>query len=170
MAQFSVNPQRFDPYKNFKFRVKWEGEYVAGVSSVSALRRHTDVFTYRTGGDISIARKLPGLTRFDPINLERGVTHDPAFEEWAEKVWNLDAGFGTEVSLADFRKDISIELYNEAGQLAKAYHVYRCWPSSYQALPELDSNSEGVAIESLVLQHEGWQRDLAVVEPTEVSN
>jgi len=95
---------------------------------------------------------------------------DPAFEEWAEKVWDLDAGFGTEVSLADFRKDISIELYNEARQLAKAYHVYRCWPSSYQALPELDSNSEGVAIESLVLQHEGWQRDLDVVEPTEVSN
>ena len=95
---------------------------------------------------------------------------DPAFEEWAEKVWDLDAGFGTEVSLADFRKDISIERYNEARQLAKAYHVYRCWPSSYQALPELDSNSEGVAIESLVLQHEGWQRDLDVVEPTEVSN
>lgn len=94
----------------------------------------------------------------------------PAFEEWAEKVWDLDAGFGTEVSLADFRKDISIELYNETRQLAKAYHVYRCWPSSYQALPELDSNSEGVAIESLVLQHEGWQRDLDVVEPTEVSN
>ena len=170
MAQFSVNPERFDPYKNFKFRVKWEEEYVAGISSVSALRRHTEVFSYRTGGDVSIARKLPGLTRFDPITLERGVTHDPAFEEWAEKVWNLSVGFGAEVSLADFRKDIVIELYNEAGQLAKAYYVYRCWPSSYQALPDLDSNSQGVAIESLVLQNEGWERDLSVEEPTEVSS
>lgn len=170
MAQFSVNPQRFDPYKNFKFRVKWDGEYVAGVSFVSALRRHTDVFSYRSGGDISISRKLPGLTKFDAITLERGVTHDAAFEEWAEKVWSLSAGFGAEISLPDFRKNISIELYNEAGQLAKAYRVYRCWPSSYQALPDLDSIEAGVAIESLVLENEGWERDMDVEEPKEVSS
>ena len=169
MAQFSVNPQRFDPYKNFKFRVKWDGEYVAGVSFVGPLRRHTDVCSDRSGGAVSISRQLPGLTKFDPITLERGVTHDPAFEEWAEKVWSISAGFGAETSLPDFRKNITIELYNEAGQPAKVYQVYRCWPSSYQALPDLDANSNGVAFESLVLQNEGWERDQSVEEPTEVS-
>ena len=176
MTQLVAKPNRYDPYKNFKFRIKWDGQYVAGVSKVSALSRTTEVVEHREGGDPSTVRKSPGQTKYEAITLERGVTHDLRFEAWANKVWshsNAQAGDDErtqEVSLADFRKDISIELYNEAGQLAKAYHVYRCWPSSYQALPELDSNSEGVAIESLVLQHEGWQRDLDVVEPTEVSN
>jgi phage tail-like protein len=163
MPEFPVNPHRFDPYKNFRFRVKWDGRYVAGVSSVSPLRRTTEVITYRSGSEPSLSRKAPGRTSFDPITLERGVTHDPAFEEWANKVWRL----GGEVSLANFRKDIVIEFLNEAGQVAKAYLVYRCWPSEYQALPQLDANATEVAIEKLVLEHEGWERDEAVTEPAE---
>src|SRR5260370_10410154 len=116
MAQFSVNPQRFDPYKNFKFKVKWDGRYVAGVSKISMLKRTTEVVKHREGGDPSTTRKSPGRTEFDAITLERGVTHDPEFENWANKVWNLANGFGAEVSLKDFRKDIIIEIYNEAGQ------------------------------------------------------
>jgi phage tail-like protein len=110
MAEFTVNPKRFDPYKNFKFRVKWDGRYVAGVSKVSELRRTTEVIHHREGGDPSTTRKSPGLTEFAPITLERGVTHDPEFENWANKVWSLGAGRGTEVSLKDFRKDIVLEL------------------------------------------------------------
>lgn len=169
MAQFNVNPSRFDPYKNLKFRVKWDGRYVAGVSRVSALRRTTEVVEHREGGDPSTVRRSPGQTRYEPIILERGVTHDLEFEQWANKVWNLGSGLGSEVSLADFRKDVIIELYNEAGQLVIAYKVYRCWPSEYQALPDLDAGANAVAIQALTLQHEGWERDYDVSEPTEPS-
>jgi phage tail-like protein len=169
MAEFTVNPKRFDPYKNFKFRVKWDGKYVAGVSKVSALKRTTEVVKHREGGDPSTSRKSPGRSEFDAITLERGVTHDIAFEQWAGKVWRLHAALGAEVSLADFRKDIIIEFYNEAGQLAIAYKVYRCWVSEYQAQPDLDANANAVAIQHLKLETEGWERDLAVKEPTEPS-
>jgi len=169
MAQFSVNPNRFDPYKNLKFRVKWDGRYVAGVSKVSALKRTTEVVEHREGGDPSTVRRSPGQTKYEPITLERGVTHDPEFEQWANKVWNWGSGLGSEVSLADFRKDLIIELYNEAGQLVMAYKVYRCWPSEYQALPDLDAGANAVAIQTLTLQHEGWERDYDVKEPSEPS-
>jgi len=169
MAQFSVNAQRFDPYKNFKFRVKWDGKYVAGVSKVSSLKRTTEVVKYREGGDPSSSRKMPGRTEFEAITLERGVTHDTEFEKWANKVWNFGSGLGSEVSLKDFRKDIIIELYNEAGQLVIAYRVFRCWVSEFQALPDLDANANAVAIAHLKLENEGWERDLSVVEPTEPS-
>lgn len=169
MPQFTVNPQRFDPYKNFKFRIKWDGKYVAGVSKVSGLRRNTEVVEHREGGDPSTSRKSPGRTRYEAITLERGVTHDAEFEQWANKVWHLGAGPGAEVSLKDFRKDVIIDLYNEAGQLVIAYKVFRCWPSAYQALPEMDSNAGAVAIESLTLENEGWERDTGVTEPQEPS-
>jgi phage tail-like protein len=167
MAQFTVNAQRFDPYKNFKFRVKWDGRYVAGVSKVGALRRTTEVVEHREGGDPSSSRKSPGRSKYEAITLERGVTHDVEFERWANKVWNFGSGLGSEVSLADFRKDIIIEFYNEAGQLAIAYKVFRCWASEFQALPELDANANAVAIQTLKLENEGWERDLDVTEPAE---
>lgn len=167
MAQFSVNSERFDPYKNFKFRVKWDGRYVAGVSKVSALSRTTEVVEHREGGDPSTVRKSPGQTKFEAITLERGVTHDTEFEKWANKVWNLGSGLGSEVSLKDFRKDIIIEVYNEAGQLALAYKIERCWPSEYTAVPELDASASAVAIQSLKLENEGWERDQDVKEPEE---
>jgi len=169
MAQFTVNPQRFDPYKNFKFRVKWDGRYVAGVSKVGALKRTTEVVEHREGGDNSSSRKSPGRTKYDAVTLERGVTHDPEFEAWANKVWNHSAGLGAEVSLKDFRKDIILEVYNEAGQLALAYKLFRCWPSEYQALADLDANANAVLIQHLKLETEGFERDTAVVEPSEPS-
>ena len=169
MAKFSVNPSRFDPYKNFKFRVKWDGKYVAGISKVGMLKRTTEPVEHREGGDPSITRKSPGKTKFEPITLERGVTHDTEFETWANKVWNLGSGLGAEVSLKDFRKDIIIEVYNEAGQVVLAYKVFRCWVSDFQALPELDASANAIAIQSITLQNEGWERDYEVVEPTEPS-
>ncbi|MEO7013908.1 MAG: phage tail protein [Dokdonella sp.] len=167
MAQFTVNAQRFDPYKNFKFRVKWDNKYVAGISKVSALKRTTEVIKHREGGDPSSSRKSPGRTEFEAITLERGVTHDKEFEQWANKIWNFGAGLGSEVSLKDFRKDLTIEVYNESGQLAIAYNVFRCWVSEFQSLPDLDANANAVAIQRIKLENEGWERDLAVVEPAE---
>jgi phage tail-like protein len=169
MAKFTVNPHRLDPYSNYKFRVKWDGRYVAGVSKISGLKRMSEVFEYRDGGDISIIHKIPGRTRFAPIILERGVTHDDEFEKWANKVWDYGAGPESEVSLKDFRKDIIIDLFNEAGQKVLSYIVYRCWVSEYQALPDLDSNEPTVAIESIKIECEGWERDKAVTEPSEPS-
>jgi phage tail-like protein len=175
MPQFTVNPTRFDPYKNFKFRVKWDGRYVAGVTRISALRRTTEVVEHREGGDPSTVRKSPGRTKYEPITLEKGVTHDPEFERWANKVWSFanaqaaPAQRTQEVSLKDFRKNIRIELYNEAGQLVLAYNVYRCWVSEFQALPELDANANAVAIQSITLENEGWDRDESVTEPAEPS-
>ena len=169
MAEFTVNAQRFDPYKNFKFRLKWDGQYVAGVSKCSALTRTTQVVKHRDGADPNTTFKSPGQSDFKSITLERGVTHDLEFEKWANKVWHLGAGLGAEVSLKDFRKDITIEMYNEAGQLAIAYKVYRCWISEYQALPDLDANANAVAIQHIKLENEGWERDENVTEPTEPS-
>ncbi len=169
MAQFSVNTNRFDPYKNFKFRVKWDGRFVAGVSKVSALKRSTEIVEHRNGGDPSSGRKSPGRTKYEDITLERGVTHDQDFEQWANKVWNFGAGLGAEVSLKDFRKDIIIEVYNEAGQLVIAYKVYRCWVTEFQAQADLDANANAVLIQSLKLANEGWERDYEVGEPSEPS-
>jgi phage tail-like protein len=167
MAQFVVNPERFDPYKNFKFRVKWDGRYVAGVSKVGALKRTTEVVKHREGGDPSSTRKSPGRTEYEAITLERGVTHDVEFEQWANRVWSFGSGLGAEVSLQNFRRDIIIELYNEAGQLVIAYKVFRCWVSEFQAQAELDANANAVLIQQLKLENEGWVRDLDVVEPSE---
>ncbi|HKV40519.1 MAG TPA: phage tail protein [Blastocatellia bacterium] len=169
MAEFTVNPLRFDPYKNFKFRVKWDGRYVAGISKVGSLKRTTEVVKHREGGDPSSSRKSPGRTEYDAITLERGVTHDQEFEKWANKVWNYGAGLGSEVSLKDFRKEIIIEMYNEAGQLAISYKVYRCWVSEWLAQPDLDANANAVAIQHIKLENEGWERDQEVPEPSEPS-
>ena len=175
MAQFSVNANRYDPYKNFKFRVKWDGQYVAGVSKVGMLKRTTEVVEHREGGDPSTVRKSPGQSKYEPITLERGVTHDLEFEKWANKVWSFNNAQAAadsrtqEVSLADFRKDIIIDVFNEAGQKVISYNVFRCWVSEYQAIPELDANANAVAIQSITLQNEGWVRDEAVTEPSEPS-
>jgi phage tail-like protein len=169
MAEFTVNATRFDPYKNFKFRVKWDGKYVAGVSKVSPLKRTTEVVRHRDGGDPSTTRKSPGRTEFEAITLERGVTHDTEFEKWANKVWNFGQGLGAEVSLKDFRKDIYLEVYNEAGQLVLGYKIFRCWVSDWQALPDLDANANAVAIQHIKLENEGWERDFDVNEPSEPS-
>jgi phage tail-like protein len=169
MAQFTVNPGRFDPYKNFKFRVKWDGRYVAGISKVGSLKRTTEVVEHREGGDPSTGRKSPGRSKFEAITLERGVTHDPDFENWANKVWDFGAGAGAESSLADFRKDVILDVFNEAGQKAISYKIYRCWVSEFQALPDLDANANAVAIQTIKLENEGWERDTDVTEPTEPS-
>jgi phage tail-like protein len=167
MAQFAVNTHRFDPYKNFKFRIKWDGRYVAGVSKVGSLKRSTEVVEHREGGDPSTSRKSPGRTKYEAITLERGVTHDLEFEAWANKVWHVGAGLGAEVSLKDFRKDVILEVYNETGQVVIAYKTYRCWVSEYQAMPDLDANANAIAIQTLKLENEGWERDPDVVEPAE---
>ncbi|QJY47951.1 phage tail protein [Pseudonocardia broussonetiae] len=163
--EFDAASGRYDPYKNFKFRVKWDNRYVAGVSKVSALKRTTEVVKHRSGGDASTSHKSAGRTEFEPITLERGVTHDPEFDQWANRVWNYGGGFGLEVSLADYKRDIIIELYNEAGQLAVAYNVYNCWVAEYQALSDLDANANAVAIQHLKLENEGWLRDVGVAQP-----
>ena len=167
MAQFSVNTHRFDPYKNFKFRIKWDGRYVAGVSKVGALKRSTEVVEHREGGDPSTSRKSPGRTKYEAIALERGVTHDLEFEAWANKVWHVGAGLGAESSLKDFRKDVILDVYNEAGQLVLSYRIYRCWVSEFQALPDLDANANAIAIQTIKLENEGWERDPETPEPTE---
>ena len=139
------------------------------MSKVSALKRTTEVVKHREGGDPSSSRKAPGRTEYEAITLERGVTHDPEFERWANKVWNYGSGLGAEVSLKDFRKDVIIEVYNESGQLALAYKVYRCWVSEFQAQADLDANANAVLIQSIKLENEGWERDYEVSEPAEAS-
>ena len=176
MAQFTVNAQRFDPYKNFKFRIRFgdSPEYVAGVSKISALKRTSELVEHREGGDPSTSRKSPGRTKYDPITLERGVTHDEEFEKWANNVWDYNSKPGAadshEITLKDFRKDITIEVFNEAGQPALRYKVHRCWVSEYQALPELNANANAVAIQTIKLENEGWVRDDQLNEPTEPSS
>lgn len=165
MAQFQVNTHRFDPYKNYMFRVWWDGRPVAGVSKVSALKRTTEVVSHREGGDFSTPRHSPAGSKYEAVTLERGVTWDLEFEAWANKVYDVTAGIVS--SLKDFRKDVTIQLLNEAGQVVMAYTLFRCWVSEFQAMAELDANANAVLIQSIVLQNEGWQRDESVTEPTE---
>jgi phage tail-like protein len=163
MAQFTVNATRFDPYKSYMFRVKWDGQYVAGLSKMSALKRSTTPVVHREGGDPSTVRKSPGQTTYDAVTLERGVTHDPAFEDWANLIHSLESP----MSLKSFRKDVIVDVFNESGQKVLSYHLVRCWVSEYQALPQLDASGAAVAIQTLKLENEGWTRDTAVVEPAE---
>lgn len=165
MPSVSSTSQSPDPYLNFKFRIKWQGKYVAGLSKCSALKRSTEATPFREGGDPSTNRILPGQTKFEPITLERGMMQDLEFETWVSQVWNYRAGQGMESSLANFRRNITLEFYNAAGQLVYAYNIYNCWPSEYTAMPELDSSSNAVAIQTLVLQNEGWERDASVKVP-----
>jgi len=163
MAQFTVNATRFDPYKSFMFRVKWDGQYVAGLSKMGALKRSTDPVIHREGGDPTTERKSPGKSKYDAVTLERGVTHDPAFEQWANLVHSLK----DPISLKNFRKDVTVDVFNEADQKVLSYHLFRCWVSEYQALPALDAGTAAVAIETIKLELEGWERDVSVTEPTE---
>jgi len=167
MAQFTANPRRFDPYKNFKFRVKWDGRYVAGISKVGALKRTTEVVEHREGGDPSTSRKSPGRTKYESITLERGVSHDVEFAKWANRVWNFNSGPGSESALKCFRKDIILDVFNEAGQLALSYKIFRCWVSEFQTISDLDANANAVAIQSLKIENEGWMQDFEVPEPAE---
>lgn len=167
MAQFTVNAERYDPYRNFKFRVKFDGRIVAGVSKVSALKRTTKVVEHREGGDPSTSRKSPGRTEYEAITLERGLTHDKAFVAWANTVWSLGAKPGSEAGLKNYRRTVTLEVLNEAGQKALVYHIKRCWVSEITVVPDLDANGEAVAIESIQLQNEGFEEDINEREPAE---
>jgi phage tail-like protein len=164
MAQFPTNPTRLDPYKNFKFRVKWDGKYVYGGSKLTGLKRTTEVVEHRSGGDPSTSHKSPGRTKYEAITLERGLTQDPAFHDWAGLAWNYGAALGSDLSLADFRRDIYLELYNESGQIVTAYKIYRCWVSEYQAMSDLDANANAIAIEHIKIENEGFECDFSVTE------
>ncbi len=162
MARFTVNSTRFDPYLGFKFKIKWDGQYVAGLSKCGALKRTTEVTTWWEGGDSSGPHQIPGKSRYDAITMEAGVTLDTAFEDWANKVNNFQGDAA--MSLATFRKDISIEVFNHQGQKVLAYNLFRCWVSEYQALPQLDASTNAVMISTIKLENEGWVRDTSVVE------
>ena len=165
MAKFTVNPKRYDPYRNFKFKIKIDNVYVAGLCKCSALKKTTEMVEWREGGDPSSTHKLPGKTKYDAITLTAGVTHDLTFEDWANKVNNFQGDAA--MSLKSFRKDIIIDVFNEAGQKALSYKVFNCWVAEYQALPELDASANAVMIQTIKLENEGWERDTSVTEPTE---
>lgn len=163
---FPVNAHRHDPYRTFKFQILIDGKPVAGLKKMGALKRKTEAIKWRTAGDPSKERILPGGTSYEPITLEQGLSHDPVFENWAALVNNIEGDAA--MSLKNFRKDIVINVLNLQGQVAISYKVFRAWVSEYQALPEMDAGTmNAVGIQTLTLQHEGWQRDTAVAEPAE---
>lgn len=164
---FPVNTHRYDPYRTFKFQVLIDGKPVAGLKKMGALKRKTEVVKWRAAGDPSRERKMPGVTDYDAISLEQGLSHDPVFEQWANQVSNRQGDAA--MSLKNFRKDIVINVLNLQGQVAISYKVYRAWVSDYQALPDMDAGtSNTIGIQSITLQHEGWERDLFVSEPAEI--
>jgi phage tail-like protein len=166
MPQLKIDPRRFDPYRHLKFRVKWDGHYIVGVTRISGLRRTIEVVAHREGGDPNVSRPSPGRISFEPITLQRGITHDSSFEDWANLV--SDLGPALEPGPTTFRKDIVIELYNKAGQIVLAFKVHRCWVSEWQPLSALDTNTAQIALQSITLQHEGWERDTSIPEPRKV--
>jgi phage tail-like protein len=165
MAKFTVNPERLDPYRNFRFRVKIGTQYVAGLSKCSSLKKTTEKVDWYESGNPSTPFRLPGKTSYDAITLSAGVTHDTEFERWANQVNNF-AGDAA-MSLKNFRRNITIEVLNDQGGVAISYQVFRCWVSEYVALPEMEAGGNAVMLQTLKLENEGWQRDGAVVEPVE---
>lgn len=161
MAQFSVKRQRLDPYKSFKFHLNYDGKYVAVMNKLTVgLTRTSEVVQHRQGGDSSTSRESPCRIKYEAVTLEKGVTYDTEFQSWANNVWAFGGGLGSEISLKNFRKDIILEFYNEAGQLTIAYRLHRCWVSEYLAMPDLGANANAVAIQHIKLENEGWERDL----------
>lgn len=172
MAQFSKNPQRLTPYANFRFQVVWDNNVVAGVTKVSGLTRSTQVIKHREGNDPRTVHLAPGQTEYGPITLERGVTFDKAFAQWANKVFdysNSTGSAGQDTSLLDFRKNITLNVFNEAGQKVLAYNVYNVWVSEFHAMSDLDGQGNALVIETMTLQNEGWERDWSVTEDKETS-
>lgn len=162
---FEKNAHRFDPYKNFKFRVLWDGKTVFGVSKVSALKRTTEVVKHRDGGDNSTDHKSPGRTSYDAVTMERGLTHDAEFELWANKVHPYSGD--TAMDLVGYKKNLTLEMMNEKGHVVYRYFLYNCWVSEYTAMPELNANANAVSIEMLKIELEGWDRDKDQQEPKE---
>lgn len=162
---FVKNVHRVDPYKNFKFKVLWDGRPVLGVSKVTALKRTTEVVKHRSGGENSTDHKSPGRTSYEAITMERGITHDIEFEKWANMVhpYSGDAG----MDLVNYKKDLTLEVMNEKGQVALRYFIYHCWVSEFQTLPDLDANANAIAIEHIKIEIEGWERDTQTTEPDE---
>jgi phage tail-like protein len=156
-----------NPFLTYNFLVKWDGQYVAAVTSVSGLTRRTQVVSFDAGGQPQSAVKIPGQTDYEPVRLARGITTNRAFEEWAAMTWCYPntQQLGNEVALATFRKPMQIELHDQQGTLALRYNLYYCWPSEYTALPELDTDADTVALASMTIEHEGWDRDMSVVYP-----
>ena len=167
MPIFTVNTSRFDPYKNYRFLVYFgtSTNPVAAVSKVSALKRSSDAIDYMEGGNGIILKGL-GRTKYDPITMERGITFDTDFEVWANAAQILNSG-SPSTSLANLRKEIRIVLLNEAAQPVHQYKVHRCWVSEFQSLPDLDASQNGVAIETIKIENEGWERDLSLTEAKE---
>jgi phage tail-like protein len=165
MVQFAVNTHRLDPYKNFKFRVKWDNQYVAGLSKMSAIKRTTETIEWREAGGPSVIRKMPGRTKFEPVTFEAGLTHDKQLMGWADLVNNPQGDAA--MSLKNYRKEVTVEVMNLQSTPVMAFVLHRAWVSEFQALPEMDANANAVAIQTLKLEHEGWERDYDVVEPSE---
>lgn len=164
---FTVNTHRIDPYKNFKFRVVMDGKVVLGVSKVGALKRTTEVVKHRSGGDNSFDHKSPGRTSYEPVTMERGITHDRAFRDWAAQVHSYQGD--PSMDLVNYKKDLTLEVLNERGQVAIRYFLYRCWVSSCTEVPDLDANANATAIESLTIEYEGHLRDESTTEPSEAA-
>jgi phage tail-like protein len=165
---FTVNAHRVDPYKNFKFRLKNEdGLTVLGVSKVSPLKRTTEVVRHRSGNDNSHDSPSPGRSTYDGISLERGVTHNVEFERWANMVHPY-AG-DPAMDLVNYKQELTLEVMNEKGHVALRYFLHACWVSEFTALMDFDSNANGTLIEVVKLETEGWERDVATVEPDESS-
>lgn len=165
---FVKNAKRVDPYKNFKFRVNWDGRTVLGVSKVSALKRTTEVVKHRDGGDNSHDSKSPGRTSFDAVTMERGITHDLEFEKWANKIHQW-AGDPT-MDLANYKKELTLEMMNEKGHVVLRYFLHDCWVSEFTSLPELNANANAVAIEMIKIELNGWERDQDTKEPNEADD
>lgn len=163
---FPVNAHRYDPYRTFMFQVVIDGKPVAGLKKMSVLKKSTEAVKWRSAGDPAHERVMPGGTSYEPVTLEQGLTHDPVFENWANLVNNIQGNAA--MSLVNYRKDLVINVLNLQGSVAISYKLYRAWVSEFQALPEFDAGTmNAVGIQTITLQHEGWERDTSVVEPTE---
>lgn len=137
----------------------------AGFSSVTLPKASVGEITYRENIDNQRSSKIPGLVKFDPITLSRGVTASRDLYDWYRLVNDelallsaaneLSMNTSTAPLQSDnFRKDVVIEVLNRKGDPIKAWYIFNAWPTVYSPGNDLDANSEEKLIESLTLTYE----------------
>src|SRR5262249_41362310 len=137
-----------DPYRNFNFLVEIDGIAQGSFAECSGLGATTEVIEAREGSENTTVRKLPGKTTYSDITLKWGTTSSNELWRWRERVIEGDVD----------RKNGSIVVFDLRNkQEVLRWNFVRAWPSRWEG-PAFSAKGNDLAIETLVLAHEGVGR------------
>ena len=150
-----------DPLMVYTFVIEIEGFKRFGFSKCSRLAAETAKTEYREGGDNATAKKIPGLTTFPDITLERGQTINTPNAggtdvlDWYQLVFDVAAK--KPISSGNFRREIDIVQFDKEGNEAYRWRLTNAWPTQIQPNGDLDAMSSDVSIETMTICYEGFR-------------